>query len=201
MTSPSSSFHLSNALTYVSLSAGLLALMAAIGGSAAGAGAFLALSALADTFDGRFARLFRRGPEREAIGVQLDSLSDAASFGVVPVAAVSVLLAAERDGMSMLWWSAAIVYACCALTRLAFYNVSHAPNDATGFIGLPTPVAALIWSSLLAFGLNATLAAALAISLGLAMVAPIHVRRPTGVGLMVFAGWPLALVVKHVGGL
>ena len=157
--------------------------MAAIGGSAAGAGALLALAALADTFDGRFARLFRRGPEREAIGVQLDSLSDAVSFGVAPVAAVSVLLAAERGGTSMLWWIAAIVYACCALTRLAFYNVSHSPNDATGFVGLPTPVAALIWSSLLAFGLNATLAAALALSLGLAMVAPIRIRRPTGIGL------------------
>ena len=198
MKSPSSTVHISNALTYVSLAAGLLAVAAAMQGSMAGAGALLAIAALADTFDGRFARLFDRDAEREAIGVQLDSLSDAVAFGVAPIAAVSVLLGAGTGGAGIAWWIAGIVYAGCALTRLAFYNVSHAPNDTTGFVGLPTPVAALIWSSLLAFGTSAATAATFAILLGAAMIAPLPIRRPAGGGLTIFAMWPIALVTIHL---
>ncbi|HEY7497745.1 MAG TPA: CDP-alcohol phosphatidyltransferase family protein [Vicinamibacterales bacterium] len=195
--SPLASIHISNGLTYASLACGILTILAAMRGSAAGAGAFLAASALADTFDGRFARLFRRDAAREAIGVQLDSLSDAAAFGLAPIAAVSILLGARGDGIWIAWWIAAIVYAGCALTRLAFYNVSHAPNDTRGFVGIPTPIAALVWSSILAFGTSAVSASAAATLLGLAMVAPIPIRRPAGAGLTIFAMWPLTLLVVH----
>jgi CDP-diacylglycerol---serine O-phosphatidyltransferase len=197
MRSPSSSLHISNALTYVSLAAGVLAIASALQGSAAGAGAFLALSALADTFDGRFARMFRRDAEREAIGVQLDSLSDAVAFGAAPIVSVSILLGARSGGLWLAWWIAGIVYAGCALTRLAFYNVSHAPNDTSGFIGLPTPIAALVWSTVLAFGTGAATASAIAALLGVAMVAPIPIRRPHGGGLTIFAMWPITLLVVH----
>jgi CDP-diacylglycerol--serine O-phosphatidyltransferase len=200
MTSPLATIHVSNGLTYVSLAAGLLAVAAAMQGSAAGAGALLAISALADTFDGRFARLFRRDDDRQAIGVQLDSLSDAVAFGAAPIAAVSVLLGGGTGGAGIVWWMAGIVYAACALTRLAFYNVSHA-NDTTGFVGLPTPVAALVWSSLLAFGTSIASASIVAILLGVAMIAPLPIRRPAGGGLTIFAMWPLTLIVVHVIGM
>ena len=197
MNSPSSTLHFSNALTYASLASGVLAVMSAMRGSAAGAGAFLALAALADTFDGRFARLFRRDAKHDAIGAQLDSLSDAATFGLAPIAAVSVLLGAKAGGVWIVWWAAAIVYASCAITRLAFYNVSTAPNDASGFVGVPTPIAALVWSSALVFGTSVASASAIAAVVGLAMIAPIPIRRPADGGLTVFAIWPLALVVVH----
>jgi CDP-diacylglycerol---serine O-phosphatidyltransferase len=197
MNAPTSSLHVSNALTYASLASGVLAVMSAMRGSAAGAGAFLALAALADTFDGRFARLFQRDANREAIGVQLDSLSDAATFGLAPVAAVAVLLGARGDGMWIVWWAAAIFYASCAITRLAFYNVSHAPNDGSGFVGVPTPIAALVWSSALAFGTSAASASIIAAVVGLAMIAPIPIRRPADGGLTIFVMWPMTLLVVH----
>ena len=129
MNAPVWSFHPANLLTYVSLAAGICSVAAALQHSAAGAGAFLALAALADTFDGRFARLFTRSSELEALGVQLDSLSDAVAFGAAPVAAVAILLSAQAAGpWTPVWWLAAIGYAGCALTRLACYNVSHADD-------------------------------------------------------------------------
>jgi CDP-diacylglycerol--serine O-phosphatidyltransferase len=198
MTSPLAAVHVSNALTYASLASGLLALAAALQGSAAGAGAFLALAALADTFDGRFARLFPRDANREAIGVQLDSLADAAAFGVVPIAAVSVLIGPETGLRWTLWLMAATLYAGGALTRLAFYNVSHQPNDDACFVGIPTPVAALVWSSALVFGPTALSATIVAAALGAAMVAPIRIGRPQGGALTVFVLWPLTLLVVHV---
>jgi phosphatidylserine synthase len=193
MTSPSSSIHASNLVTYLSLTAGLGAIAAAANGSAPGAGACLAAAALADTFDGRFARRFTRSAELAATGAQLDSLVDAVVFGAAPIAAMGMLLAAQ--GAPTAWWVAALVYTICALTRLAHFNVVH---DAAGFTGLPTPVAALVWSTLLLWGPDATRSSIAALALGGAMIAPFAIGRPAARGLTVFASWPIALVVLHL---
>jgi CDP-diacylglycerol--serine O-phosphatidyltransferase len=195
--SPLTSIHPSNLLTYVSLSSGVCALAAALNGSSRGAGVCLAVAALADTFDGRFARRFHRRDDLEAIGLQLDSLVDAVSFGLVPVATTSVLLSISVHPGNVAWWIAAAVYTGCALTRLAFYNVVNADTDTGAFIGLPTPVAALIWSTMLLMPLNAGVATVTAAATGLAMVAPLHIARPTGARLLAFAAWPVALVLAH----
>jgi phosphatidylserine synthase len=195
MRSPATTFHVSNALTYASLGAGIASVAAACAGSHAGAGTCLAIAALADTFDGRFARLFSRSREVAAIGVQLDSLVDAVSFGVAPVAALGILLSRDNAAPGFFWLAAAL-YACGALTRLACYNVSH-DDDAGVFVGLPTPVAALVWSTVLLGGPSPAMASGVAIALAIAMVAPIPIARPAPTGLALFAMWPLGLIVTH----
>jgi CDP-diacylglycerol---serine O-phosphatidyltransferase len=197
MRSPLASIHPSNLLTYVSLSSGLCALAAALNGSSSGAGVCLAVAALADTFDGRFARRFDRSHDLEAIGLQLDSLVDAVSFGLMPVATTSVLLSISGHSASVVWWIAAAFYTGCALTRLAFYNVVNADTDTRAFIGLPTPVAALIWSTIMLMPLSPHVAALTAVATGAAMVAPLHIARPTGARLIAFALWPITLVLAH----
>ncbi len=88
--SPAGAFHRANALTYGSLLAGVMAIGASLAGRSGLAGALIALAVIADTFDGRFARMFVRSPSERDFGVQLDSLSDAIAFGIAP----SVCLAA-----------------------------------------------------------------------------------------------------------
>ena len=83
-TSPLGAFHRANALTYVSLMTSIGAIAEAFHGSASAAGALIAAAVIADTFDGRFARLFQRSNGERALGVQLDSLSDAIAFGIAP---------------------------------------------------------------------------------------------------------------------
>jgi CDP-diacylglycerol--serine O-phosphatidyltransferase len=194
MTAPAASIHPSNLLTYASLAAGVGTIAAAVHGSAAGAGACLAAAALADTFDGRFARRFARSAEVAAAGAQLDSLVDAVVFGIVPVAAIGVLLS-SRGSAPILWWGVAVLYAICALTRLAHFNVAH---DDEGFTGLPTPVAALVWSTLLLWGPGAGRSSVVALGLGAAMIAPLAIGRPRATGLTVFASWPIVLLVVHL---
>jgi CDP-diacylglycerol--serine O-phosphatidyltransferase len=70
-----------NLLSYVSLACGVCAVFAARQlASWEASGLFLALAALADTFDGKFARRFQRTDFDRSFGVQLDSLVDAVSF-------------------------------------------------------------------------------------------------------------------------
>jgi CDP-diacylglycerol---serine O-phosphatidyltransferase len=93
---------------------------------------------ICDGFDGRVARMTRTQSE---LGIQLDSLADAISFGVAP----AFLL--YHWGMAQWGWigfGVAIVYVCCAVMRLARFNVLANQERETKryFLGLPTPLAA-----------------------------------------------------------
>ena len=193
--SPASVIHISNALTYLSLLMGVGSIAAALSGSAEAAGALIAAAAIADTFDGRFARRFARSPELVSMGVQLDSLADAVTFGIAPVIVAGVLFRPVGNAAEWFWWAAAFVYVACALTRLGFYNISQA--EISGFVGLPTPVAALFWSTLFLLNAGPVALALVAMTTAVAMIAPLRIERPTGLGLAVFVLWPVTLVVVN----
>ena len=190
--SPLAVFDARNLLTYVSLLCGVAAIASAVAGRAGASGALLAAAVVFDTFDGRFARLFARTEIQRAVGAQLDSLSDAIAFGMAPAACVALLFREVGPG----WWLAAFAYAACAVTRLAFYNVTHDQQE--GFVGLPVPVAALIWASALLLQPTATVLTAIAGLTAVAMVLPLRFPRPRGVGFAAFVCWPLVVIAAHL---
>ena len=195
MRAPVYDLHPSNLLTYASLLGGLGAIAAARGfGSVAVAGALLALAALADTFDGRFARRFTRNERQDHLGRELDSLVDGIVFGLAPVVVLEVLPGRASGLSEMLWWAAAFFYVLAAVTRLSFYNVE---GDRAGFVGLPTPAAALIWSTCLLWPSPPWLVPALFVGVGAAMIWPVAIPRPRGAGLATFALWAVSLVTLH----
>ncbi len=205
--SPLRCFHPGNLLTYASLLAALGAIAFAGQRSPGLAGALIAVAVILDTFDGRFARLFARDEDQRAIGEQLDSLVDAVSFGVAPAMCMLLLrwrpasafaqASADRSaGLEVLWWMSVFFFVACAVSRLAFYNVSHQQTD--GFIGLPAPVAALVWATVLL--LNPGTAASIAVftTTAVAMVLPLPIPRPYGLSLAAFVCWPVLVIALHV---
>ncbi|MBA3639053.1 MAG: CDP-alcohol phosphatidyltransferase family protein [Acidobacteria bacterium] len=194
--SPAGAFHRANTLTYLSLLGGIMAIATALAGRLDTAGALIALAVIADTFDGRLARLFVRSPAQREIGVQLDSLSDAIAFGVAPCICLAQVAAEGPGSVHVLWWGACFAFAACAITRLAFYNVTQ--DSIKGFIGIPVPVAALVASSVMLLGLSEGLAALAMLLTATAMVMPLPIPRPTGYGLAMFTLWPVALVGLHL---
>ena len=195
--SPLRAFHASNFLTYVSLVAGIGAIAMAARGNQSAGGALLAMSVMSDTFDGRFAGLFRRTAAQREVGVQLDSLSDAIAFGIAPAVCMGALrLDWGRAAAAGIFWFSVFVYAACAITRLAFYNVTHEQTE--GFIGLPVPVAALILATALVFDPGHATSVALFGTTAAAMVLPLPIPRPRGIGLAAFTCWPLVLIAGHI---
>ncbi|MEO7273757.1 MAG: CDP-alcohol phosphatidyltransferase family protein, partial [Vicinamibacterales bacterium] len=182
MTSPVASLHPRNAVTYLALLLGLAATLAARAGRPSVATGAIALAALADTFDGRFARLFRASPAHRAVGAQLDSLADACTFGLAPVVCV---LAAASGASSLILVTAAFAYLSATVTRLAFFNVSH--GTTTGFIGLPAPAGALSLSTAMALSAGVHALAGVMVLTAVAMVSPWRLPRPAGVWLVAFA--------------
>ena len=196
MKGPLAAFHRANALTYAALLSAIGAIAAAVHGNAGAAGALIAASVIADTFDGKFARLFPRTTEERALGVQLDSLSDAIAFGAAPCICMTLLAPRGLGWIEGAWWAAFAIFAACAITRLAFYNVTQ--ERASGFVGLPAPVAALVWSSALLADPGAAIAGIVIFVSAVAMVLPLQIPRPRGASFVAFVAWPVAVIAAHL---
>jgi CDP-diacylglycerol--serine O-phosphatidyltransferase len=192
MNAPLHDLHVSNLLTYGSLAAAIAAVAASVGTpNVAIAGCALAIAAIADAFDGRFARTFRRTPRQARIGHELDSLVDAVTFGLAPVVVVGsrFVTSGPAAGLS---WLAAGCYALAVVTRLAFYNVQE---EESRFVGIPTPAAGLLCCTSLLIPTPAAAAAwPLAVAAAL-MVAPLPIPRPGARGLSLFAAWAASLAI------
>ena len=107
------------------------------------AGLLILLAMVFDALDGRVARFARATSD---FGGQLDSLSDAVSFGVAPALLGYRLFGTmvhdplpERLAMVL-----AAVYFACTLLRLARFNVENVQDEEAhlSFRGLPSPAAA-----------------------------------------------------------
>ena len=104
---------------------------------------FIALSMMADYTDGFVARLLNATSE---LGLQLDSLSDAVSFGVVPGTIVFCLIK-EDTALPFYAAFAAFFITIFSIYRLAKFNIDKRQRE--NFIGLNTPANTLFFSGLL----------------------------------------------------
>ncbi|MDA0667825.1 MAG: CDP-alcohol phosphatidyltransferase family protein [Planctomycetota bacterium] len=109
---------------------------------------WLVLATFLDAIDGKLARITGTA---SPLGAQLDSLADAVTFGVAPgvVAVTLVRMMGPELGIAIhprLLVVAPVVYSCCAILRLARFNVDSEHEDLTKdhatFVGLPSPGAA-----------------------------------------------------------
>ncbi|MBO5806260.1 MAG: CDP-diacylglycerol--serine O-phosphatidyltransferase [Tidjanibacter sp.] len=102
---------------------------------------FIVASAIFDFLDGLSARLTG---QYSPLGVQLDSLADMVSFGVVPALTLTAMFSAA--GGEGWWWLICLSVALCSALRLARFNIDEEQHEK--FIGLPTPALALAIGSL-----------------------------------------------------
>ena len=97
----------------------------------------LCLAIVVDMLDGRVARALRATSE---FGRQLDSFSDAGSFGVAPAFLVYVAILRDLGATGV---AVAVIYMLSGMFRLARHNLlSDAHAKARRTMGLPIPVAA-----------------------------------------------------------
>lgn len=189
-------FHPCNLLTYLSVLAGLFAVFAAQQmQSWAAAGGLIAVCALADTFDGKFASLFSRSESHKKFGSQFDSLADALCFGLVPVVCLFHLLTFESLIEYIIWCVLAFFYVVSALTRLGVYNLSA--DERGGFVGLPTTMAALIWSAAFLAQPTVEMSMFLLLVIGIGMVSPIRISRPQVPGMVALLASLILLIGLH----
>ncbi len=153
--------HIPNLITSLNLLCGCLAILFVVSGDLVIASFLVIVGMFFDFFDGLAARLLNVQSE---IGVQLDSLADMVSFGVVPGLVMFQLLNKSiapqvlttgfensetinglEQGMSIIPFIGMLIIIASAF-RLAKFNIDS--RQTTSFIGLPTPANTLLIISL-----------------------------------------------------
>lgn len=149
-----------NIITSLNLLCGCVAIIFAVSGDLVSACFFAFAGIFLDFFDGFAARLLQA---QSQVGLQLDSLADVVTSGVVPAIVMMQLLSRSltgtnleinilfRDGLGATSWMMympfiGLLIAVASGYRLAKFNVDT--RQTTSFIGLPVPANTLLILSL-----------------------------------------------------
>jgi CDP-diacylglycerol---serine O-phosphatidyltransferase len=139
--------HIPNTITLLNLFCGCIALIFVSENKFEMAFIFVCLGIFLDFFDGFFARLFKVSG---ALGLQLDSLADMVTSGVVPGFVMYKMMLSSNVAMNEGWLQyfpyLGFIIALGSCMRLAKFNIDTRQTDS--FIGLPTPANALFILSL-----------------------------------------------------
>ncbi len=163
----------------------------------------LLFAGLTDMFDGKVASTMKRTDSEKAFGIQIDSLCDLISFGVLPLAI------GYGIGLSGgFFYVSTAVYLLCAIIRLAYFNVDEAQRQKTEtgrrkiYYGLPVTSAAIIFP--LIFGLKSLLGTAMPViyqimiyGVAAAFIIKFKLAKPNkkGIPLLVVIGLAIAVLV------
>ena len=136
--------HIPNFITLLNLFCGCIAIVFVASFQFEMAFYFVALGIFFDFFDGFFARKFNvSGP----LGVQLDSLADMVTSGVVPGFTMYCFLLHNLQQLYFIYFPFfGFIITLGACYRLANFNIDTRQSDS--FIGLPTPANTLFIMSL-----------------------------------------------------
>ncbi|WP_373071510.1 phosphatidylcholine/phosphatidylserine synthase [Zeaxanthinibacter enoshimensis] len=149
--------HIPNLITLLNVLSGCIAVVFAVRNQMELAALFVFLGIFFDYFDGMAARLLHVKSE---LGLQLDSLADMITSGLVPgivmfqLLSMSVTGGWNHEGMlggSEDWFASVLPFAGFLITmasayRLAKFNIDE--NQVSSFVGVPTPANALLILSL-----------------------------------------------------
>ncbi len=149
----------------------------------------LVIAGICDAFDGTFAKKFQNTDD--LYGVQLDSLADMFSFGILPI---SICIAM---GFQQLY--AIVVYAffvICGITRLAYYNVQSTHDEY--FHGLPITCSAIILPFLFLFAKVEWIFLVALVCLSLLYVLDIKIKKWGIKGRLVLAGIGICAIILTI---
>ncbi|TNF23067.1 MAG: phosphatidylcholine/phosphatidylserine synthase [Rhodobacteraceae bacterium] len=135
---------LPNFVTIAAVCAGLTAIRFTFQGNYELAVQLIVLATVLDGMDGRLARFF--GSDSK-MGAELDSLADFLNFGIAPPLVLYVWALQDTGGLG---WMAVLVFAVCAVMRLARFNVTAKSDEempahrSDYFTGVPAPAGGLL---------------------------------------------------------
>lgn len=187
-------------LTYAGAAAAVCGIFFSAGGHPFWGVICLLFAGATDMFDGKIASTMKRNEAEKNFGIQIDSLCDLISFGVLPMAIGYGL------GLSGgFFFVSAVLYIICAIIRLAYFNVDEIMRQKNEngsrktYYGLPVTAAAMLFP--LIYGLKDLLGAALLpvyqvalFAVAAAFILKFKIRKPRGAALWVIFALGLAVV-------
>lgn len=177
-------------LTYCGMLFAFCGILQVIKGAYWKAAFYLMLAGICDMFDGAVASTKNRDRSEKRFGIQIDSLSDLVSFGVLPGLFVYMI-----SGKNAVVGIVSALFVLSALIRLAYFNVleeerqSRTEESRKSYLGIPvTNIAILLPACYLLFDYRVITSAVcfpiLLVLLGVGFLLPIEIRKPGMAGKM-----------------
>lgn len=142
----------------------------------------LILAAICDAFDGVVARRFRSLKDQEIYGIELDSLSDVISFGILPM---TITLNIAHN--NIITYIICVFFCVCGVIRLAYFNMLTTTKKKikNEFIGIPITASAItiplvyFITFLTTKKYNYIIFPAVLLIMGILYITPIKLKKPT----------------------
>lgn len=161
----------------------------------------LMLAGICDMFDGAVASTKERNGYEKHFGIQIDSLSDLISFGVLP-AIFSYKISGEKGSIGILVG----IYVLCGLIRLAYYNVQEFERQRTTnekrdvFLGVPITTSAIVLPLIYLiydrFSFIGTTIFPVAMALlGIGFITGLEIKKPNKVGKLIIIALGLVEII------
>lgn len=185
-------------LTYMGLMLALAGIIEAIHGQYALSLLCLMGAGICDMFDGAVASTKERNQHEKHFGIQIDSLCDLVSFGVLPSVFVYMI-----SGEKVIIGIIACCYVLCGLIRLAYFNVQEFERQQTTnekremYLGVPITTSAIVipFCYILYVKLNCIGAVIFPCSmsmLAMGFVAGVEIKKPRTLGKIFLIAMGLA---------
>lgn len=175
-------------LTYLGMLFAFAGILTSFSGKYLDSIILLMAAGICDMFDGSVASTKSRSEAEKRFGIQIDSLSDLISFGVMPAIFVFMI-----TGQTVLAAFVSALYTLAALIRLAYFNVTEEDRQRQTtekrkyYNGVPvTTIAVLLPLAYLVqnkFGISGTAGyVVMLVVVGIGFIAPVEIKKPNIVG-------------------
>ena len=194
-------------LTYLGMLFAFAGILTSFSGKYLDSIILLMAAGICDMFDGSVASTRTRTEAEKRFGIQIDSLSDLISFGVMPAIFVFMI-----TGQTVLAAFVSALYTLAALIRLAYFNVTEEDRQRQTtekrkyYNGVPvTTIAVLLPLAYLVqnkFGISGTAGyVVMLVVVGIGFIAPVEIKKPNIVGkiCLIIVGLTELLSVLFMG--
>lgn len=139
--------NIANAFTIMNMVFGGASIISSVSGHYKLSVALIIIAGIFDRYDGTLARKFN---SESPLGVQLDSMADALSFGIAPAVLVYMACFNNVDKYWLLLGFISVIYIVAGLFRLARYN-AYGLDDDGNFMGIPITASGMLLVALTLF--------------------------------------------------
>ena len=189
---------ISDVISLSNMSCGFLSIVCSINHGFELAALLMIFAIMFDSVDGWVARKTNRN-DSLGFGKNIDSLSDAVSFGVAPAVFVYSTLNTTPTTIQQIGILVSLFIVICGVLRLTRYNVIADKIDTKDFIGFPIPGIAFIIATLYLSGIyNAYLALILSVIVSLIMVSTVIYPKFDNVHILAVSCILIALLILPI---
>ena len=189
---------ISDFVSLLNMSSGFLSIICSINHNFELSAILMIIAIMFDSIDGWVARKTNRQDDL-GFGKNIDSLSDAISFGAAPAVFIYTSINTASIALQSIVILVSLLIAVCGVLRLTRYNVIADHINISGFIGFPIPGISLVIATYYLSGLyNSYIALILSIIISLLMISNIKYPKFSNIPIIAISCILIVLIILPI---